>query len=386
MTVNSLLSFSVAAYSGKQLLAKWKNPNQAAGKPYSGVYIRYSTSGNPGSGGGTQIYKGTGNNISSGGDSQVYLNMPSLNTTYHISCTPYVSTSIGELLGSHIYTTCKTGSQITKTFTSSQSYTVPAGYTIMDAFLVGGGSSGVRGSGSPSGHKTAGIGGSGGKTTTKKNISVKANESLNFVIGSGGASIPGIKTTGNPDMTKYPSNKNCSNNGGESYISRGSTKLASATGGTASSGGSGGGAVGGTIDAGGEGNYSPIRAGNGGSNGSNGASVTTSYGVNVGGTGQGSTTRAFGESTGTIYAGGGGGGGETGARLAPSSGGSGQNGGGSGGTGSGFGSNGTSGTNAVANTGSGGGGSGGSQGNKGRYGNQGDAGSGGSGVIIIRLR
>ena len=37
MTVNSLLNFSVAAYSGRRVLAKWQNPNQAAGKPFSGV-------------------------------------------------------------------------------------------------------------------------------------------------------------------------------------------------------------------------------------------------------------------------------------------------------------------------------------------------------------
>ena len=81
MTVNSLLSFSVAAYSGRRVLAKWQNPNQAAGKPFSGVIIRYSTSGYPGTTGGTQIYKGAGNNTAAGAWSQAYLDMPSRNPT-----------------------------------------------------------------------------------------------------------------------------------------------------------------------------------------------------------------------------------------------------------------------------------------------------------------
>lgn len=95
MTVNSLLSFSVAAYSGRRVLAKWQNPNQAAGKPFSGVIIRYSTGGYPGVTGGTQIYKGAGNNTAAGAWSQTYLDMPALNTTYYFSCYPYVTTGGG---------------------------------------------------------------------------------------------------------------------------------------------------------------------------------------------------------------------------------------------------------------------------------------------------
>lgn len=91
MTVNSLLSFNVAAYSGRRLLAKWQNPNQAAGKPFSGVIIRYSTTGYPGITGGAQIYKGAGNNTAAGAWSQTYLDMPALNTTYYFSCYPYAT-------------------------------------------------------------------------------------------------------------------------------------------------------------------------------------------------------------------------------------------------------------------------------------------------------
>ena len=42
MTVNSILSFSVAAYSGRRVLLKWQNPYAAPGKPYCGVIIKAS--------------------------------------------------------------------------------------------------------------------------------------------------------------------------------------------------------------------------------------------------------------------------------------------------------------------------------------------------------
>lgn len=395
MTVNSLLSFSVAAYSGRRVLAKWQNPYAATGKPFGGVVIKASTGTYPAWDASTwaAIYTGAGNNTAPGEWSQVYMDLPALNTTYYFTALSYVNVNISEYGGvlyspvfdssSVKHATCSTGGQISKTFTSSQTYTIPAGYTLMDAFLVGGGASGQRASGGYNAYKYGGIGGSGGRTTTQKNISVTSNESLSFIIGSGGAGIPGIRQSGNDD--DYPRNQNCTNNGGETYISRGSTKLASAAGGTAETGGSGGGGKGDVISAGSEGEYNPLPGGNGGSNGANGATVYGDYGTNVGSTGQGTTTRAFGESSGTIYAGGGGGGGETGSRVAPSTGGTGQNGGGNGGTGYGFGSSGTSGTNATANTGSGGGGCGGASPSNGRYGNQGDSGAGGSGIIMIRL-
>ena len=82
MTVNSLLSFSVAAYSGRRGIATWTNPNQAAGRPYSGVIIRYDTGGYPGASGGVQIYKGAGNNHSAEAASQAFLDLPNLCLLY----------------------------------------------------------------------------------------------------------------------------------------------------------------------------------------------------------------------------------------------------------------------------------------------------------------
>lgn len=139
MTVNSLLSFSVAAYSGRRVLAKWQNPKAAIGKPYSGVYIRYSTSGYPGKTGGTQIYKGAGSNTASEGQSQAYLDLPALNTTYYLSIYPYVTCSAGEMTGAVINATVKTSTQLTVTIKGTQTYTIPAGFSRMDAFAVGGG-------------------------------------------------------------------------------------------------------------------------------------------------------------------------------------------------------------------------------------------------------
>lgn len=106
----------------------------------------------------------------------------------------------------------------------------------------------------------------------------------------------------------------------------------------------------------------------GGSDGSDGGAGTWSGGV-----GQRTTTREFGEATGTLYAGGGAGGGE----YTYSPGGTGGSGGGGhGGTGGG-----SNGVDAIANTGGGGGGGGADNDDSTGYGA-----SGGSGILIIRNR
>ena len=145
MKVNSLLSFNVAAYSGRRVLAKWQNPAAAPGKPYSGVYIRYSTSGYPGKAGGMQIYKGAGNNTASGAWSQQYLDMPNLNETYYFSTYPYVTCSAGELTGEVINAIVRTAGSSIATITNTKNYTIPEGYTMADIFCVGGGGGGGGG-------------------------------------------------------------------------------------------------------------------------------------------------------------------------------------------------------------------------------------------------
>ena len=121
-------------------------------------------------------------------------------------------------------------------------------------------------------------------------------------------------------------------------------------------GGSGGGAYGNT------------QVNNGGSNGGNGDPQNA---ANIGidhwgspGKGQGTTTREFGESTGTLYAGGGGAGGNGSAQAK----------GGSGGGGNGA-WNGNPQTSGAANTGGGGGG---------MYYGLTNVGKGGSGIVVIR--
>lgn len=138
----------------------------------------------------------------------------------------------------------------------------------IDVFLVGGGASGGgRG------------GGGGGYTKTQKSVSVKVGIEYPIIVGAGGVG----PTTSNkvpPNAGGATSAFGLTANGGDT----------STNGDYPSSGGSGGGSgkVGGA-------GYS------GGSDGSSG-------GGDLGGSGQGTTTREFEEANGTLYAGGGGGG------------------------------------------------------------------------------
>ena len=176
----------------------------------------------------------------------------------------------------------------------------------IDVFLVGGGGNGetIRGA----------RGGGGGYTKTVKGVSIAIATPYTITIGasSGTSSAFGASANGASGV-----------NGG--------------------SGGGGGGSSSGT-------------SGDGGSNGGNG----TAGNVSQGGTGQGRTTREFGESTGKLYSGGGGG----------SAAGAGAAGDSTAGAGAAYGG---AAKNGVANTGGGGGAA---------YG--GTAGHGGSGIVIIR--
>ena len=199
----------------------------------------------------------------------------------------------------------------------------------LDVFCVGGG--GAGGSGYWDAGNGYGKAGSGGYTTTTKSIQVTANTNYSIVIGAGGQSA---------------------------FAPGGSTSAfgVTANGGTKLGGGSGGGA------------YGNRDVNNGGSDGGNGDPQDA---ANIGidhwgspGKGQGTTTREFGESTGTLYAGGGGAGGN-GSKQAK---------GGRGGGGNGA-WNGHQPTSGAANTGGGGGG---------MYANLTNVGKGGSGIVVIR--
>ena len=199
----------------------------------------------------------------------------------------------------------------------------------VDVFCLGGGGGG----GAWSEKYYGGGGGGGGKTTTAKKVAIKVNTEYEITIGTGG----GAATAGG---TTSALGKSAAGGGtGKSY-------------GYGGSGGSGGGA----------GGYSSTKAGgNGGTDGGAGTTNTSA----TAGSGQGTTTKAFGETGGTLYAGGGGGGGgiaSGGATTAA----------GAAGTGGGAKGNGVA---ASGNTGGGGGGA---------KANTGSGGKGGSGIVLIR--
>lgn len=153
------------------------------------------------------------------------------------------------------------GSQI---ITESGIFTVPKGVYKIDVFMVGAGGGGGYTEGAP---KCA-CGGGGGYTKTIKKISVKPGDEFPVVIGNG---ING----GNGESTSFGD-----------YTVNGGYKGTTTKGGDGGSGGGGWGS-------------------DGGSDGSNGKNVHN-YSGDIFGIGQGSSTRAFGESDGTLYSGGGG--------------------------------------------------------------------------------
>lgn len=203
----------------------------------------------------------------------------------------------------------------------------------VDVFCVGGG--GAAGWGWYNGYY--GKGACGGFTATKKNVTTAVNTAYTCTIGAGGQ---------------------------ESWATGGTTSALNgaltATGGGKLTGGSGGGAYGNNI---------PY---DGGSNGGNGNPQDA---ANIGidhwgspGKGQGTTTREFGESSGTLYAGGGGSGTSNSSRRSA---------GGAGGGGAGAWSVGSvAQEDGETNTGGGGGGC--------WYGVGSKVGAGGSGIIVIR--
>lgn len=354
MTVNSILSFEVAPYSGRRVLAKWQNPNPTPGKPFGGVIIkcmvgRYPAWNEPDGNLATAVYAGVGNNTAPGGWSQAFMDMPNLNTTYYFTCFGYARTSFGDIY-SPVYDPASIkqavvaiGGALNVTITGAQNYIIPDGYTLADIFCVGGGGGGGCGrANSKLRLAEGGGGGGGGYTTTAASIAVSSGQILNCVVGAGGAG-----SDGKPD----------GNTGGVTSVSRNGIALCTANGGLGGKYGSSGGQGG-------------SNGGSGAYNDYDGVIYAAKTGGSDGNPGQGRTTRAFGEGWNTLYAGGGGGGdADNGVQGA-----GGNGGGGSGGNGY------SRGNDAAANTGSGGGGGGATAWNGGAGGN------GSSGIILIRLR
>ncbi len=255
LQVTSVVSFNVAQYSNLTLIASWARPSRG---PWSGLRVICKQGGYPSNASdGTLFYEGSGTSATK-----------SLAAgTWYFRAWNYITTNNGRIYGGYENSSSNNiairGQQV---FTSSGTFTVPAMVRLVNIFCVGAGGAGGHGSSG----KTGGGGGAGYTNTVSVNIA--PGEALSVVIG-------GI--AGNQG------------NGGSTYVSHSGTNLIYSSGGNggnysaAGNGGSGGG--------------SP-RA-NGGSNGSNGNLYSGTAGK-----GQGSTTRAFGESSGTLYAGGGGGG------------------------------------------------------------------------------
>jgi hypothetical protein len=220
-------------------------------------------------------------------------------------------------------------------FTTTSNFILSGNTTNIDIFLAGGG-----GGGGP-GFYGSGGGGAGGNTTTASAISCSPG-TYSASVGAGGAKAVSGSNSSITIVSTYTGN----GGGGASGYS-------------GASGGSGGG--GGTAGSG--------AAGGGGTNGGNGGSGT--YGA---GTGQGTTTRLFGDGALTLYSGGGGGGGtDYDSTRQPGA-------GGAGGGGAGGAVGGGTGVAGTVNLGGGGGGGGGYRFNAGGS----SGGAGGSGIVVVR--
>lgn len=223
---------------------------------------------------------------------------------------------------------------------------------VIDLFMVGGGGGGGDFGGAAVSSALAG--GGGGYTRTVRRVNVSANTEIPVTVGAGGAvNIRGGSSAFNTVYSVL---------GGYSALHYSNTNSASLKGGHGGSGG--GGAV--------------MRNSDYGAGGYDGNDGEAGYGSSniSGGTGQHTTTKEFGETSGKLYAGGGGGGryiaGST-FVISP---------GGSGGGGSGacaHGSDAQAAAAGVANTGGGGGGAAANY-----NGVKGAGGSGGSGIVCFR--
>jgi hypothetical protein len=365
MNVQSILSFSCAPYSFSQIIFSWQNPTQG---PFSGVIIVGKTGGYPANiSDGTWYYKGFGNNKSYLGVSNTVVGGFGVNTSYYFRAFSYAVINGSDNASGTTRIANTIIQQVTQVITSSTTWTVPNGINQVQVFLVGGGGGGGYNS-AMYGGEHSGFGGGSGYTTTQT-VSVTPGQQIPIVIGAGGRGyLRGSGDDGN--ATSFGS-----------VIAQGGTRGTWFESSSYNKGGSGGGA-------GGIRNENYRRYQNGGSGGADGSNGNPSFFTGDGesgltgngGSGQGSTTRAFGESWNTLYAGGGGGG----AGLRADSHSSAYDAGSPGQGGSGGGGQGNTGTadngNATPNTGGGGGGAAPTTNSKStRY-----SGSGGSGICILR--
>lgn len=274
MTCQSVLSFSVAAYSTSQVLATWKNPAKG---PYSGVIICAKIGGYPTNKDDSRVYTGVGSNSAANGTSSAIIGNLQAGQTYYFRIWGYVTCSAGNFYSANKDATCKVTAHGRAAYTSSGTFTVPAGVRSVNIHCTGAGSKGGNGD---SRNHYAGGGGGGGYAAWKTGIAVNPGDQIVVAVGAGG--------------TTDDSSTNGSNAPSSSATLNGTT-LVSAQGGS-------------------NGNYTVTvmnaYAGKpGGNRGGNGATFDGSpkYWSAPSSGGASAATAEFG--TGTWYAGGGGGGG-----------------------------------------------------------------------------
>ena len=260
-------------------------------------------------------------------------------------------------------------------FTSSQVWTVPEGVSFINIFAVGGGQSGGTYGNWSGGDSGGANGGCSGRTITNKNVAVIPGSSVSIVIGAGG--VPYTRAEGSWNRGRVGGQSSVTVNG-NTYMTPVIELLPYPT--SLYQGGSGGGA--GAMRPSSYGSFNADGCA-GGTDGSDGVG-TAGLPTNRSDLGQGSITRAFGESENTLYAGGGGGGNSlTQVDFYPVGGAGGAGGGGRGGEAA---SNILAGIMAQPGTpNTGGGGGGATSGLYTSFGNAGCVGaSGGSGIVIVR--
>ena len=157
------------------------------------------------------------------------------------------------------------------------------GTNSVDVFLVGGGGGSNSKTTSTDYGTVHSGGGGGGYTKTQKSVSVSANSAIPVSIGAGGgAGSSGGTTTINVNGSTYSASGGAA--GGAPWFNGNNTVC-----GSGGSGGSGGGSA----------SSGGFAGGSGGSDGGNGSSGKSNvFPTGSVGSGQGTTTRAFGESSG----------------------------------------------------------------------------------------
>lgn len=182
MTCSSILSFSVAAYSTSQVLCTWQNPVNG---PFSGVLICAKTGGYPSNQWDSRVYTGAGSNTAASGISSAIISSLTAGTTYYFRIWAYTNCSAGDFYSGYREATCAPTSHGRQAFTSSGTFTVPAGVRSINIHCTGGGSKGKYSSLNVS-YLCGGGGGGGGYCSWENGISVSPGNQIICTVGAGG--------------------------------------------------------------------------------------------------------------------------------------------------------------------------------------------------------